>query len=577
MDKETENKTEEKTDQLITKGGPEEHEENLSRKSSKKIEEVIEDQNDDFQGYSTIAKYQLFLLFFLLGIINHLGTILVMTGGRLLAFELEMKDYLTIYTSVSPIFSVFTRLINSKLCLKVSYKKRVIFNCVWMMAGYLSMFAVLQLHDTILEEYNVLCFVLSFIPCFFLGSSYAFGESAMIAYLRLFPKTLIAGWSSGTGLSGLISGFLNFLSQYLNGLSLKFLYLILTPTGLLYLLLFMWTYRILKSQERKIEKRRRLSSMENISLPRNTSIRNTDIEEVKKKIEDENNENNENNENQENNEKNENDENNEKENENGNEELEVKNKNEEQEEKEKKEELNKQLYEQQNLEIEEEEKEEDIKSIREAEDKEMEEMNKSNQVMSFTNFLKVMNMVGEVIINLGLIYFLQFFCENCLVVRVCDKIDIPFLPIGCSDNHHPYRKGKFEFINLSYQVGMFTAKTFIKLVRKIQPIEVYTIAIAIINIIYIVEYYANYLIWQVLLVFGLILGFFSGGTYSGGFYTILNSNRVDKNYKELTVNVATIFNDSGTFLSGIAGFIALNYWINNSDAFDDQKIEPIKC
>ena len=66
-----------------------------------------------------------------------------MTGGRLLAFELEMRDYLTIYTSVSPIFSIFTRLINSKLCLKISYKKRVIINCFWMMAGYLSMFAVL--------------------------------------------------------------------------------------------------------------------------------------------------------------------------------------------------------------------------------------------------------------------------------------------------------------------------------------------------------------------------------------------------------------------------------------------------
>ena len=282
MDKETENKENQK-DKLLTN----DEEVNLEKKESKDIKDTIEDQNDDFQGYSKIAKYQLFGLFFLLGIINHLGTILVMTGARLLAYELNMKEYLTIYTSVSTIFSVLTRVINSKLCLKVSYKKRVVIICFWMMAGYISMFAVLQLHQTILEEYNVLCFILSFIPCFFLGSSYAFGESAMIAYLRLFPKTLIAGWSSGTGLSGLISGFLNFLSQYLNGLSLKFLYLILTPVGLLYLILFIWTYRILKSQERKIEKRRRLSSMENISLARDTSIRKSNLEEVKNNIEEE--------------------------------------------------------------------------------------------------------------------------------------------------------------------------------------------------------------------------------------------------------------------------------------------------
>ena len=551
-----ENETNTKNDNLLTQKKQEENEEKLENEEPKKFEEKIDDQDDDFQGYSKAAKYQLFMLFFLIGIINHLGTILVMTGGRLLAFELEMDDYVTIYTSVATIFSVLTRIINSKLCLKVSYKKRVVIICFWMMAGYLSMFAVLTLHETILEDYNVLCFILSFIPCFFLGSSYAFGESAMIAYLRLFPKTLIAGWSSGTGLSGLISGFLNFLSQLLDGLSLKFLYLILTPVGLLYLLFFIWTYRILKSQERKIEKQRRLSSMEYISIARDTSIRKSRLDEMKNKIESDNKE---------------------KEKENKEEEkveLEDKNENNENKNEEGKPE---QIYdENNNLSLEEEEKE-DRKSIREAEDKEMENMNKTNQVMSITNFLKVMNMVGEVIINLGLIYFLQFFCVNTLIIRVCSKVDIKFLPKGCSDKGHTYRRGKFEFVNLSYQIGMFISKTFIKIVRKIQPIEVYTCAIIIVNIIYITEYYTGFMPWGYFMGIGLILGFFSGGTYAGGFYTILNSERVDKNYKELTVNVATLFNDTGTFLSGIVGFFALNYLFDNDEAFDGQKVYPEDC
>ena len=45
-----------------------------------------------------------------------------------------------------------------------------------------------------------------------------------------------------------------------------------------------------------------------------------------------------------------------------------------------------------------------------------------------------------------------------------------------------------------------------------------------------------------------------------------------KNYKELTVNVATLFNDSGTFLSGIAGYFALNFWMKNTDLFDNKTI-----
>ena len=518
-----------KSDNLIENEKNYEEEKSLEHEESKKI---IEEQDDDFQGYSKAAKYQLFVLFFFLGIINHLGTILVMTGGRLLAIELDMRDYVTIYTSVATIFSVFTRIINSKLCLKVSYKKRVVIICFWMMAGYLSMFVVLQLHETVLEEYNVLCFLLSFIPCFFLGSSYAFGESAMIAYLRLFPKTLIAGWSSGTGLSGLISGSLNLLSQLLDNLSLKFLYLILTPVGLIYLFLFIWTYRILKTQERNIERKKRLSSMGYISIAKDTSVRET--ERANNKEEEDNNE---------------------------------KEKNEPEGQKIEAEKTD----EEQNVSIDNAEKEE-RKSLREAEDKEMEDMNKKNQSMSFINFLKVMNMVGEVIINLGLIYFLQFFCVNSLVVRVCDKIDVKFLPIDCDDDDKAFRKGKFEFINLSYQIGMFTSKTLIKIVRKIQPIQIYTIVIALMNAIYITEYYTGFLPWEIFLVLGFIIGFFAGGTYAGGFYTILHSDRVDKNYKELTVNVATLFNDSGTFLSGIAGFFALNYWINSRDPFSGQDL-----
>ena len=467
-------------------------------------------EDDDFRGYSRTSKYLLFFLFFWLGIINHLGTILVMNGGRLLAFELNMSEYLQIYTSVATIFSILTRVINSKLCLKVSYKKRIFILSFWMMAGYLSMYAILELHSTVLKgkkEYDTLCFILSFIPCFFLGSSYAFGEAAIIAYLRMFPKTLIAGWSSGTGLSGLISGCLNLTTQLVDGFSLKYLYLVLFPIGFVYLFLFICTFRILKAQERKIEREERLSRA-HMSIMRDSSVSPTNNlaqqsqEEIGETVEEP---------------------------KDGKMELVVENES------------------------------EDPNKQKTADDKEMEDMNKANQVISCENFRRVMNMVGRVIINLGLIYFLQFFCTNTLIVIACNQKDIGFLPEGCSESGKKFRRGKYEFINLFYQIGMFLSKTFIKIVRKIQPIEVYTIAILVINILYIIEYFGGFIPWGVYIPVGLILGFFSGGTYAGGFYTILNSDKVQKNFKELTVNIATIFNDTGTFLSGIIGYVFYNY------------------
>jgi hypothetical protein len=388
----------------------------------------------------------------------------------------------------------------------------------------------------------------------------------MLAYLRLFPKTLIAGWSSGTGLSGIISGGLNLLSQLLNGLSLKYLYLLLTPVGLLYLIFFMWTYRILKRQERRKERQSRLSA---ISLGKDPSLRRTNLEEMKNKIEKEKKEEMEtekgSEEKDEEKDEDNNDENNEEE--------------ENDEEKGIKQDEQKAQMEQiyGNVELSLEEEEELEKSFREKDDKELEEMNHKNKDMSCTNFKKVMSMCGEVIINLGIIYFLQFFCVNSLVVRNCDKVDVKFLPKACGELGHYYRKGKFEFINMSYQLGMFTAKTLIKIVRKIHPIEVYTSVMVLMNVIYIMQYYTGMMHWGFFLGLGFTLGFFAGGTYSGGFYTILNSDQVEKDYKELTVNVATLFNDSGTFLSGIAGFFALNYLFDDSNPFEGQELIPHDC
>ena len=61
MDEKAVNK---KNEILINEKNKEEHEEILEKKDSQKVEEKIEEQYDDFQGYSKIAKFQLFILFF---------------------------------------------------------------------------------------------------------------------------------------------------------------------------------------------------------------------------------------------------------------------------------------------------------------------------------------------------------------------------------------------------------------------------------------------------------------------------------------------------------------------------------
>ena len=486
------------------------------------MEDIIE---DEFAGYTKAAKYQLYALFFFLGVLNHLGTILVMTGGRLLAKQLDMIDYVPIYTSVSTIFNLAIRLLNSKFCLKVSYKKRVIIICLLNVFGYASMFGVLKLHEGPLHDMKEICFILSFIPCFLLGASYAFGESAMIAYLRLFPKTLIGGWSSGTGVSGIISGSLNFLTQLFGSFSLDILYLVLTPVGPLYIIFFFWTYKLLKKD---------------LDIPSGEIIRDTSVNTSSQ---------------------------NEKEDENN------------------------AINTEENLLDDKGETEEEQKS--QVDSTNVDDVNKLNKTMSCENFKAVMKMCGRTIINLGIIYFSYFICISCLVIRDCDKIDIPFLPLEDIKNgtinttyyknettneteiitYEKYRKGKFEFINLFFQFGMFTAKTLIKLVRKIKPIEIFTGSIFGITAIYFVQYYTGFMPYWAFPIVNYILGCFSGGTYSGAFYSILHSGKVIQEYKELTVNIATLFNDLGTFLSGLVGYVLLNFVVYSDEPHPGQEIK----
>ena len=347
----------------------------------------------------------------------------------------------------------------------------------------------------------------------------------MIAYLRLFPKTLIAGWSSGTGVSGIISGGLNLLTQLIGTLSLDILYISLTPVGPLYFALFFWTYKLLRKTD--------ISDMPSEQLIRETdNSKNENGEEENNAINTEENVINEDNQNN------------------------------------------------------------------AVEPGNVDDINRLNQTMNCKNFKAVMKMCGRTIINLGIIYFSYFICISCLVIRDSEKVDLPFLPLEIKNVNETinnsyinettnetiinqtvitvqkkYRKGKFEFINLFFQFGMFTAKTFIKVVRKIQPIEIYTGSILAITALYFLEYYFWFMPYWLFPIVNFILGCFAGGTYSGAFYTILHSGKVAPEYKELTVNVATLFNDFGTFLSGIVGYILMKFVVNSDAPFPGQEIK----
>ncbi len=441
--------------------------------------EIQEDSN-----YTKSMKIRLTIYFFLIGIINHLGTILVLTGSRVLAYELNLSTWMYFYTPASTIFNILTRFINSRYLVHISYKKRITFLCFWICSGYLIMSFALICYEKKYIENNKICFLLTLIPSFILGTSYALGESAILAYLSNFPKNLVGGFSSGTGLSGLFSASLNFASQYYPNLRPKALYLFLAPLGPIYLLLFLLTERInFKAQFKNKQKFKTLipeKEKENSNLSDEES-------------DDEKNDNND----------------------------------------------------------------------------DTDNTNK-NKPMSIENFKHVMSCVGRIIINLFFIYLTQFYCLNCMFVKNAARTDIGFLPIQCSrkKNGHNYRSGKYEFLILFYQIGMFTAKSMLFIAKKIQPIEIFLSSISIILIFFILDYFFYFVDYYFFMPLLFILGFFGGGTYVSAFYSILSNSKLGSQYKDIAVNCATIANDSGTFLSGIIGFFVNNNIFSDETLFE---------
>ena len=63
----------------------------------------------------------------------------------------------------------------------------------------------------------------------------------------------------------------------------------------------------------------------------------------------------------------------------------------------------------------------------------------------------------------------------------------------------------------------------------------------------------------------IFLGICGGGVYVGCFYFILNDSNIPPEFKELCLNIGTIFNDSGVLLSSVTCVILDNTFMKEKN------------
>ena len=225
------------------------------------------------------SKSILFLFFIFLGLLNHLGYYLIMTSSQQFATKLGNESLIACYPLALILFSCFTRVINSKYCINISYYIRLIILSSQFCIGYIALFFILD--NRKIRKNNNIAFWLTMLPTTIVGMGESFGEVTILGYIGTFKRNdYLSGWAIGGSLLSLLFKKLN--------TNLKMIYLFLTPISILYFFIFLIINHCGKN-EKKIEKKKEFHKInekaKNVSIIDEDEITNNKVLNIKNFIE----------------------------------------------------------------------------------------------------------------------------------------------------------------------------------------------------------------------------------------------------------------------------------------------------
>ena len=203
-----------------------------------------------------IIKYKkviLFICFTILGFLNHLGFYLIMTSSQHFAIKLGNENLIAFYPLALILFSSFSRVLNSKYFINLSYFIRLIFLSFLFFIGYISLFTILSIKK--IRKNNNLTFWLTMIPTIIVGMGESLGEVTILGYIGTFKiNNYLSGWVIGGSLAGVFGSILSLLFKKLDT-NLNIIYLFLSTIPILYFFIFLFINTYGKN-EKKIENKK---------------------------------------------------------------------------------------------------------------------------------------------------------------------------------------------------------------------------------------------------------------------------------------------------------------------------------
>ena len=97
-----------------------------------------------------------------------------------------------------------------------------------------------------MEGFNQkVAFLLTLIPTIIMGTGQSLGEATFLGYIRTFPEDYVSGWSTGTGIAGILAAILSLTFKLIgDDFDLKNLYIIISPVTVIFFFAYYTTHRI---------------------------------------------------------------------------------------------------------------------------------------------------------------------------------------------------------------------------------------------------------------------------------------------------------------------------------------------
>lgn len=166
--------------------------------------------------------------FWILGLINNFHYCLVLSAADDIASSFGLKSYVALVSWANVVFGVVVRLLNAFVYTNVPYHKRYLIAGIQTITGI-----ILVSIAKFLGSNDWIRFLVALVGVVFCGNGSTYGESVSLGFLERFPSRTVGGWSSGTGMSGVLASLV-YLGLVACGLSNNLIFIISAPLVLMF-------------------------------------------------------------------------------------------------------------------------------------------------------------------------------------------------------------------------------------------------------------------------------------------------------------------------------------------------------